>query len=105
MLYYRENNAWYTHLCDINTILTHSFQISMDDFLVMEILNAVCNTKRLDKTTMTNAIPDFTESSYQRNTIGDICVGSHTIPMGQEFYNVPVLHPGRHKAIISRKRP
>jgi hypothetical protein len=70
----------------------------VNDFLNMEILNAICDIKCLDKATMTNAIPDIMESSYQRNTISDICVGSHTVPTSQEFYYVPMFHPGRHKA-------
>jgi hypothetical protein len=72
----------------------------VDDFLAMEILNTSCNIKRLDKdkATMTNGIPDIMEFSYQRNTIAGICVGSHTILANQEFYYVPVFHPGRHKA-------
>jgi hypothetical protein len=57
----------------------------------------MCDIKRLDKAIVTNAIPDFVESSYQRNTIGGICVRSHTILTSQEFYYVPVFHPGRHK--------
>ena len=72
----------------------------MDDFFAMEILNTSCDIKRLykDKATMTNGIPDFIEPSYQRNTIGGICVGSHTILASQEFYYIPMFHPGRHKA-------
>jgi hypothetical protein len=78
---------------------THSFQIPVDDFLAMEILNTSCDIKCLDKdkATMTDGIPDIMEPSYQKNTIGGICIGSHTI-LGQEFYYVPMLHPGRHKA-------
>ena len=87
-----------THLRDINAILTHSFQISVDDFLAMEILNASCDIKRLDKPIMTNGIPDIMEPAYQRNTIGSICIGTHTILASQEFYYVPMFHPGRHKA-------
>ena len=56
MLY---KKVWYSHLRDIDAILTHSFQISMDDFLAMEILNAICDIKRLDKATMTNEIPGY----------------------------------------------
>jgi hypothetical protein len=63
----------------------------------MEILNAICNIKRLDKTTMTNAIPDLIKPSYQRNTISGICV-CHTVLMSQEFYHIAVFHPGRYKA-------
>ena len=36
--------------------------------------------------------------SYQRNTISGICIGSHMILASQEFYYVPMFHPGRHKA-------
>jgi hypothetical protein len=72
----------------------------VDDFLAMEILDTSCNIKRLDKDkpTMTNGIPDIMERSYQRNTISGICIGNHTILASQEFYYVPVFHPGRHKA-------
>jgi hypothetical protein len=72
----------------------------VNDFLAMKILNTSCDIKRLDKdkATMTNEIPDIMEPSYQRNTIGGICIGSHTILASQEFYHVPVFHPGRHKA-------
>jgi hypothetical protein len=70
----------------------------VNDVLTMEILNASCDIKRLDEATMINARPDIMEPSYQRNTIGDICVGSHTIPMSQEFYYIPMFHPGRNKA-------
>jgi hypothetical protein len=72
----------------------------VDDFLAMEILNTSCDIKCLDKdkATMTNGIPDIMEPSYQRNTIGGICVGSHTILASQEFYYVPMFHPGRYKA-------
>ena len=97
MLHYIKK-IWYTHRRDINAILTHSFQISVDDFLAMEILNTSCDIKRLDKATMTNGIPDIMEPSYQRNTIGGICVGSHTVLTSQEFYYIPMFHPGRHKA-------
>jgi hypothetical protein len=38
------------------------------------------------------------EPSYQRNTISGICVGSHMILASQEFYYIPMFHPGRHKA-------
>ena len=85
------------HLRDINKILTHSFQIPMDDLLAMEIFNALCDIKSLNKAVIMN-VPDFGKSSYQRNTIGGICVRSHTIPTIQEFYYVPVFHPRRHKA-------
>ena len=99
MLYYRKK-IWYTRLHDINANLTHPFQISVDNFLPMEILNTSCDIKRLDKdkATMTNGIPDIMEPSYQRNTIGGIGVGSHAILASQEFYYVPMFHPGRHKA-------
>jgi hypothetical protein len=72
----------------------------MNDILAMEVLNTSCDIKCLDKdkATMTNGILDIMESYYQRNTIGGICVGSHTILASQEFYYVPVFHPGRHKA-------
>ena len=88
------------HIYDINAILTYSFQISVDDFLAMKMLNAICDIKCLDKdkATMTDGIPDIMEPSYQRNTIGSICIGSHTILASQEFYYVPVFHPWRHKA-------
>ena len=72
----------------------------MDDFLAMEILNAICDIKCLnkDEATMTNGIPDILKPSYQRNTIGGICIGSHIILASQEIYYVPVFHPWRHKA-------
>jgi hypothetical protein len=85
------------HLHDINEILTHPFQISVDDFLAMEIFNAMCDIKSLNKATIMNAIPNFVES-YQKNTIGGICVRSLTIPTIQKFYYAPVFHPRRHKA-------
>ena len=47
------------HLRDINTIFTHSFQIPVDDILVMEILNAMCDIKSLEKAIITNAIPQL----------------------------------------------
>jgi hypothetical protein len=59
-----------------------------------------CDGKRYqepNKAVMMN-VPDFGKSSYQRNTIGGICVRSHTIPIIQEFYCVPVFHPRRHRA-------
>jgi hypothetical protein len=70
----------------------------VDNFLGMEIFNALRNIKSLDKAIATSTIPDFVNSSYQRNTIGGICVISHTILTIQEFYYIPVFHPGRHKA-------
>ena len=87
-------------ICTIlNGILTHSFEIPMDDFLAMEILNASCDIERLHKVVMiTNAIPDFAKCSYQTDAIGGITVGIHTIPSSQELHHVPVFHPGRHKA-------
>jgi len=52
----------------------------MDDFLAMEILNALCDIEG------------------QTNTIGGITVRIRTIPTSQEFHHVPIFHPGRHKA-------
>ena len=71
----------------------------MDYFLAMEILNTLCDIERLDKVVMiTNAIPDFAKYSYQTYAIGGIAVRIHKIPPSQEFHDVPVFHPGRHKA-------
>jgi hypothetical protein len=95
MLYYIEKMIGTHHLHNINAILTHSFQIPVDDFLAMEILNAMGNIKCLDKATITNAIPDLIKSSYQRNTIS---ARSHMVPLSQKFYYVPIFHPGRYKA-------
>ena len=70
----------------------------MDDFLAMEILNALCDIERLDNVVMiTNAIQDFVKYSYQTNAIGGITVRIHTIPTSQELHHVPVFHPGRYK--------
>ena len=71
----------------------------MDDLLAMEILNALCDIECLDKVVMmTNAIPNFVKYSYQTNAIGGITVGIHTILTSQEFHDVTIFHPGRHKA-------
>jgi hypothetical protein len=71
----------------------------MDDFLAMEILNALCDIERLDKVAViSNAMPDFVIYSYQTNAIGGITVRILTILTSQELHHIPVFHPGRHKA-------
>jgi hypothetical protein len=56
MLYYVGKMLGTCYPRNINEILTHSFQIPVNDFLAMEIFNAMCDIKSLDKATITNTI-------------------------------------------------